>query len=350
MRVLFARGKQRAFIDQVCKKLGISAKRLCFLYKSELNVGYSAMKRYRREEILMPLHLVEKLCQIMNIAFESLEIHEFFPENWGSVKGGRKGIRTLLLVYQESLSEWRMKGGRVAHLKHPSRWSKEVVLPTLDNRLSEFIGIHLGDGTLTHYFIKITQDARYDLPYVSYIETLTKNLFGVPPTIRKEKQRNLVYVQLFSKKACEYLHNKWSIPYGNKIKGIATIPREIMEDRELMISCLRGLVDTDGSVSKDGNCISIRFSSQNKALVDQVEQIGRSLGIFTFRNPLETGTRSWKNVVKYFRIVGSSNLRHIVRFHKRFAENELLRKNEIVKHYETYKGIGIPFRVNGPVV
>lgn len=160
----------------------------------------------------------------------------------------------------------------------------------------------------------------------------------------------MVYAQLFSKKVCEYMHNKWAIPYGDKIEGVAMIPNAVMEDRKLAICCLRGLIDTDGSVSKDGNGISIRFSSHNKTLVDQVEDIGKSLGIFTFRNPLETGTRSWNNVVEYFRVVGSSNLRHIVRFHKRFSENKLLRKSEVVKYYKTYKGISLPFRLDGPVV
>jgi hypothetical protein len=51
------------------------------------------------------------------------------------------------------------------------------------------------------------------------------------------------------------MHNKWAIPYGDKIKGVAMIPNAVMEDRKLAICCLRGLIDTDGSVSKDGNGI-----------------------------------------------------------------------------------------------
>ncbi len=298
----------------------------------------------------MPLHLVKKMCEVASTSLESLDIQKILPENWGAVKGGKKGIRALFLTYPENLVEWRAKGGRTTHLNHPSLWFKRVDLPTLNARLAEFIGIHLGDGTLSQYSVKISQDSRYDLPYVSYIKELTRDLFGVLPTIRKEKHRNLIYVQLFSKKVCECLHDRWSMPYGDKIRGKAKIPCEIMEDKELAISCLRGLIDTDGSVSKAGNSISVRFSSHNKTLLDQVEYIGKSLGIFTFRNPVETGTKSWDNVIRYFHIVGSSNLRHIVRFHRKFAENELLRKSEIIKYYETYKGINLPFRVSGPVV
>jgi len=149
--------------------------------------------------------------------------------------------------------------------------------------------------------------------------------------------------------ACEHLHNKWDLPYGDKVKGKAVIPNAIMKNKDMAIACLRGLVDTDGSVSKDGDSISIRFYSHNQKLIDQVETVGKSLGVFTFRNPMETGTRSWNKVVDYFRIVGSSNLRHIARFHMKFCENRILRKEQVVEHYKRYKGIRLPFKLGeGP--
>ena len=199
--------------------------------------------------------------------------------------------------------------------------------------------------------LRYLQDPRYDLQYVSYIKDLIEDLFGASPSIRKERGRNLIYVQLFSKTACEYLHEKWNLPYGDKVRGKAVIPNAITKNRIMAIACLRGLIDTDGSISKDGNSISIRFYSHNKTLVNQVEGIGRSLGIFTFRNPMDTGTRSWSKVLDYFRIVGSSNLRHIVRFHAIFFENKILRKEEVPERYKKYKGIRLPFKLGvGPVV
>lgn len=51
----------------------------------------------------------------------------------------------------------------------------------------------------------------------------------------------------------------------------------------------------------------------------------------------------------YFRIVGSSNLKHIVRFHVKFAENRFLRKEEVTEYYEKYKGISLSFKLTkGP--
>jgi len=268
------------------------------------------------------------------------------PDNWGRVKGGKKGIEAMFTKHGEKLKEWRAKGGKAAQ-KHllSDLTKKDVLLPSLNEKLSELIGIYLGDGTLTKYFLKISLDPRYDLSYVSYVKALIEDLFGVLPAIREEKDRNLIYVQLFSKTACEYLHNEWNLPYGDKVRGKAAIPNAIMKNRNVAIACLRGLMDTDGSVSKDGNSISVRFYSHNKILMDQVESVGRSLGIFTFRNPLETGTKSWDKVVDYFRIVGSSNLGHIVRFSEKFLANKILYKEEVIEHYKKYKGIRLPFKL-----
>lgn len=337
-------------MEEVKKRSRLSLRQLCLLHGDRLRVSYSAMKRYGREESLPPLYLVKELCRIAGLSFESLEIKELVPDNWGRVKGGKKGIEAMFTKHREKLRKWRAKGGKAARKNLLlGSTKKEVLLPSLNEKLAELIGIHLGDGTLTEYFLKISQDPRYDSPYVSYVETLIEDLFGALPVVREEKGRNLIYVQLFSKAVCEYLHDEWNLPYGDKVRGKATIPDAIMKDRNMAIACLRGLMDTDGSVSKDGNSISIRFYSHDKMLVDQVERIGRSLGIFTFRNPMETGTRSWSKVVDYFRIVGSSNLRHIVRFHAKFFENKVLRKEEVTEHYKKYKGTHLPFKLGeGP--
>lgn len=324
---------------------------ICLLYEDRLGVGYSAMKKYGRGESLPSLFLVKELCRISGLSFDNLEIKGLVPDNWGRMIGGKKGVEVMFAKHRTELKEWRRLGGKAARKKVLLDSIKKVIVPPLNEKLSELIGIHLGDGTLTEYFLKISQDPRYDLPYVSYIKGLIEDLFGASPSIRKEGGRNLIYVQLFSKTVCEYLHEKWNLPYGDKVRGKAAIPNAIMNNRIMAIACLRGLMDTDGSISKDGNCISIRFYSHNKTLVDQVEKIGRSLGIFTFRNAMETGTRSWSKVVDYFRIVGSANLRHIVRFRAKFLENKTLRKEEVPDRYKKYKGIRLPFKLGvGPVV
>jgi len=164
LRVIFPQGEQRNFINEVTKRSGLSFRELCLLHRNRLRISYSTMKRYRREESLPPLYLVQELCGIGGLPFESLEIEKLVPDNWGRVKGGKKGIKAMFSKHREHLKEWRTKGGKAAR-KNFGLTKKKVLLPFLNEKLSELIGIHLGDGTLAKYFLKISLDPRYDLPY-----------------------------------------------------------------------------------------------------------------------------------------------------------------------------------------
>ena len=75
----------------------------------------------------------------------------------------------------------------------------------------------------------------------------------------------------------------------------------IFKNKELVVACLRGLIDTDGSVSRrgrNGSQFCIQFTSHNKLLLNQVDVIGKKLGIFTFYDRTGTGTNKWKNILK----------------------------------------------------
>lgn len=113
-------------------------------------------------------------------------------------------------------------------------------------------------------------------------------------------------------------------------------------------------MDTDGSISRrgrNGSQFCIQFTSHNKELLEQVDEIGKELKIFTFHNKTGAGTNKWENIIKYFRVIGSSNLRHIVRFNERLNGNTIYQK-DARKYYEKdlYKNINLPFRISGLVV
>jgi hypothetical protein len=108
-------------------------------------------------------------------------------------------------------------------------------------------------------------------------------------------------------------------------------------------------MDTDGSISRrgrGGSQFCVQFNSHNKALLSQTYEIGKGLGIFTFLSKDGAGTNKWSNVVKYFRIVGSSNLRHIVRFYERAKENNVYQR-DVIGYYQKdfYKSLDLPFKV-----
>tara|TARA_Y100000310_G_scaffold345843_1_gene471047 strand:- start:5935 stop:6780 length:846 start_codon:yes stop_codon:yes gene_type:complete len=275
---------------------------------------------------------------------DALDLEEL-PGNWGQRKGGKKGIETLMQKYKKELPLWREKA-----IKNSSgKRLKKIKIPQMSEKLAEFIGIHLGDGTMTKYFIRISGDYRYDLPYFRYISALIVELFGIKPQIFKDqRQMNTGYVLLRSKAICSLLNEKYNIPFGDKIRNKACIPNEILRNKKLSLACLRGLIDTDGSVSRrgtDGKQFCIDFKSHNPVLLSQVKQITEKTKLFTHFYNKSSGTNCWSSILKYFTTVGSSNLRHVVRFHQRTLGNTLYQK-EVIGYYEQdlYKQLDLPFK------
>ncbi len=225
---------------------------------------------------------------------------------------------------------------------------KDILVPKLDENLAEFIGIHLGDGTLTKNFIRIFGDSRYDSSYFAYVSNLVKNLFGFSPFLRfdrgRDNKKHTMYLELCSKKLCDFLHIHFEMPYGNKMTGNAKIPKRILSNRRLAIACLRGLVDTDGSLSKRGNQMCLVFNSNNEILREQVFTLGKKLKIFNHRYMDEVGTNSWKRIVRYFNTVGSSNISNIIRFSEKYHNEIYLYKKDVLNYYKAYNNTILPFK------
>lgn len=345
-RVKFKPNKQKAFIDSACKKLNCnSLKGLA----NSLDMSYFTLRKYHQERLLMPSILVHKLCKISDIKQDSLGIIETLSPNWGAIKGGKIGMSVLIKKYKNKIYSWRMKGNRNSNKLR----TKKILVPKLDERLAEFIGAYLGDGTITPYFIRISGDWRYDMPYFNYLSNLVFKLFGINTSITKDKRlRNTAYLVIYSKSICSLLNSNYGILYGDKIRNKTCIPNQILSSKKFSIACLRGLIDTDGSISRrgrGGSQFCIQFTSYNPKLLGQVENIGKEIGIFTYKDINGTGTNSWKNILRYFEVVGSSNLKHIIRFHLRHSENKSIYIKEVPIYLEKdlYRNMRLPFRL-GP--
>lgn len=85
MRIKFARGLQRAFLDEVILRL--NAPSLRGLLQFGFDVSYSALKNYYVEDRLMSEELVLDFCEVGGIDFEGLDVLKL-EDNWGQRKGG----------------------------------------------------------------------------------------------------------------------------------------------------------------------------------------------------------------------------------------------------------------------
>ncbi len=335
MRVLFKKGEQRKFILKCCDGYNLPE----FLELNKIIIPCSTFRKYYQERLTLPYDIFERLCKCSKIDRNSFNF-KLLEDNWGLVKGGKKGIKTLSKNYKNELKEWRSKGGKNSISKILK--IKEISIPALNEEVAELIGVYLGDGTLTKYFLRITGDKRYDFLYFKYLSKLIENNFDIKPTIRETKNKNLLYLEIGSKIFCDYINKKFKLGFGSKIRNKSIIPAEISNDDKLFFSCLRGMVDTDGSVSKDNNTLSVRFSNSNVFLLNQIKELNKKYRIFNFENNNQIGIKSKEGVINYFRLIGSSNLRHIVRFEE-FIKGNLLLKEKVLNYYNTYKDVALPY-------
>jgi len=347
-RVLFEKGEQKKFLNLV--KNNLNCVSLRSISQFGFDMPYSTLKNYYREITLMPKDFFEDLCYLAKINSKQLNI-KFLEGNWGNIKGGKIGIRVLMKKYPKKIKEWRKKGTRNSPIIG-ERNLKKIKIPLLNEELAEFIGVYLGDGTLTKYQIKIAGDYRYDLPYYDYLLKIIFETFNIRASIHKTKNHNTSILLISSKNICSFLNEKFKLKYGHKIRNKTVIPKKILNNEKLSIACLRGLIDTDGYIGRrgrNGSQFCIQFGSHNKYLLEQVYNLGKKLGIFTFCDKVGCGTNKWENIDEYFKIVGSSNLRHIIRFHLRKFRNKTIYQREVLDYYnkKIYKDLKLPFRISG---
>lgn len=133
--------------------------------------------------------------------------------------------------------------------------------------LAEFIGIMLGDGSLYsqestgNYQIRIAFNSIIEKDYLLFVKSLIQKLFSKDSYIKKVKNKKCLHLCLSNKNLYYQL-----IKLGLKKKKI---PVWMFKSKTYLRSCVRGLIDTDGSVfrmsKRDYRLIRIGFKNFNKS-------------------------------------------------------------------------------------
>lgn len=128
---------------------------------------------------------------------------------------------------------------------------KEIKIPEKSEKLAELIGIILGDGSIEYakrYTLTIVGDSRKDREYLlNYVKPLCDSLFGVESKVSQHKTFNELFIKVHSKRLLEFLFSI-GLAAGDKIKSQETIPPWVFENDPYLKACIKGLVDTDGSI------------------------------------------------------------------------------------------------------
>lgn len=138
--------------------------------------------------------------------------------------------------------------------------------------LAEFIGIMLGDGNIYRNRIKIAFDKRNE-KYLSYVERLFENLFGVKFKKTVYSETNQAYLYYYNKRLIEKLI-LLGLKRGHKIKKNIGIPGWIKENKNYVRRCIKGLIDTDGCIyfSKRDKQKYIKFTNFNRQLLEDFKK------------------------------------------------------------------------------
>ncbi|MBI5122934.1 hypothetical protein HZA75_03695 [Candidatus Roizmanbacteria bacterium] len=119
-----------------------------------------------------------------------------------------------------------------------------VVLPDFSSLLAEFVGICLGDGYISKYQTAITLNTNADKKYILYLVDLINKLFPhVKVSIIQKISENATDVRINSKIVADFFRNMGIVPSNKKI------PSWIFKKEEYKKACVRGLFDTEGSIS-----------------------------------------------------------------------------------------------------
>ena len=197
----------------------------------------------------------------------------------------------------------------------------------LNKRTSELIGAIIGDGCIRYkpeihqYYIEIVGNKDNEQNYFKFLSNIFKEELGLNSFI---KIRRGLRLKVYSKDFVEFLINDLKMPFNkDKCKNIM-IPKQIFEDTILLKACIRGIMDTDGSLffSNKGNNSdypTIEISTISFNLANQLREM--------LSNKFRIGFREFKypNSQKIYRIslngnkmvglwideIGFSNLRNL---------------------------------------
>lgn len=259
----------------------------------------------------------------------------------GTVRVGNSrlgGLRRVELFGNPGTREGRSKGGSstaaffrenpVLAKKNGFVVRKEIALPHKSRALAELVGIILGDGGVrSKYQLTITFNGETDREYARYIGKLIKELFHIDFRVQKRRGNKGADIVVSSVNFVEFLRTV-GIQDGNKVRKQVGFPEWIMQDPEFQRACVRGLMDTDGSLyshryksyNKYYEYLKLCFTNCSRPLLQSVYLVLTNSGIKASLVGNHVSIHSANDVKKYFSVIGSSNPKFLEKYKRFFGE------------------------------
>ena len=178
-------------------------------------------------------------------------------------------------------------------------------------KFAEFIGIILGDGHLSKYKFQVvvTLNRRLELAYLHKLEQLFTYLFQLKPKIRFLKNKNAAQIYFYSKEIHSFLNNTIGLPAEKRTnKPNNIIPAYFFKSTKLLSAGLRGLFDTEGSLSiRHHNAIRLSIYNNSSYLRASIFQALLFLGYNPIQKYRSIRLNRTSEIIKFFNEIGSNN-------------------------------------------
>ncbi len=327
-RAIFPRGQQAKFLLKAIEKSHFS----WFELAKKINMHTRTLNDWKREEYSMPIDKLEKICSILNTEMPAgIKIkNPFWYVNLGAKKGGLATIEKYGYVggdpvyRKKKWREWWEKEGKNRNDIRVGK-IKNIKTPSFSKELAEFTGIVMGDGGITKSQVMITTNSIDDRKYGYFVKKLIKKLFAVNASVYFIDNHTAMIIAVSRKKLVEFCNKKLGLNIGNKLKQGLCIPNWIKGNLEFEKSCVRGLIDTDGCIFDESHNIKgkkynykrLNFTSASLELRKSVFDILKKNNLSPkIRNNRCVQVEDKEKIKKYFQIIGTSNPKHLKRYHK----------------------------------
>ena len=320
-RILFSEGEQKFWIEKIIEESELSITQLAEI----CSVSPRTFRDWRSERFSISSEAAILLEERFGV---------FLPQSirrvndyWYVTKGARNGaLRRMELYGPLGTPEGRRKGGQISQLRrklYPELYkncniAKTWNEPGKSEELAELVGIILGDGGISDYQVEVSLNRELEQDYLQFVANLIHKLFGEEP---KKHDRNtpqkVADICISGVKLVEFLQ-KLGLEKGDKVMHQVEVPLWIWGRREYAISCLRGLMDTDGCVFLHDHVVhkvrclnfGMSFSSHSQPLLDFVYSVLNSLGYTAKRRDYNVFLYRETEVLKYAGEIGFSNNHH----------------------------------------
>ncbi len=247
------------------------------------------------------------------------------------------GLRRVELYGNPGTPEGRSKGGRktISYLHQNPNLArevgfiirKEIECPVRCAELAELIGVILGDGGLPgNHQLTISLNSKTDKEYLVFLGKILRKLFSVNYHIHPRKNCNGADIVVSSSNLVDFLL-KQGLTAGNKVKNQVDIPNWINKRFEYQKSCVRGLVDTDGSFyrhrynsnGKNYEYLKLCFTNCSRPLLNSVWRILKKFNFEAYLHGDQVFIYSRQGIKRYFEEIGSHNPKHLNKIRKFLA-------------------------------